>query len=87
MTMRTIAWLLAGLLLLSGCFEDSKSEILAKAEQAGDKAGLRDALGEPDDVDKVGPLETWTYKASDGSVSFVIAGDTVTLSKTQDKTE
>ena len=27
----------------------------------------------------VGPVERWTYKASNGEVGFVIGGDTVTL--------
>ncbi len=73
--------------LLTGCFEDSKAEILAKAENVSDKAGLTKALGDPDNIDKVGPLETWTYKASNGTVDFVIAGSTVTLRKTGDKAE
>jgi len=40
-----------------------------------------------DDIDKVGPLETWTYNVSNRSVEFVIAGSTVTLRKTDDKAE
>ncbi len=73
--------------LLSGCFEDSKEEILAKTEDVSDKAALTGALGKPDDISKIGPLETWTYKASNGTVAFVIAGDTVTLRKTGDKAD
>ncbi len=71
--------------LLAGCFEDSKEEILAKAENASDKAALTEVLGKPDEIAKVGPLETWTYNASNGSVAFVIAGSTVTLRKTGEK--
>ena len=73
--------------LLTGCFEDSKAEILAKSEDVSDKAALTEALGKPDDIAKVGPLETWTYNASNGTVAFVIAGSTVTLRKTGDKAE
>jgi hypothetical protein len=36
-------------------------------------------LGRPDDITKLGPVETWRYKASNGEVVFVIVGDTVTL--------
>ena len=43
------------------------------------KAALEKALGKPSELQKLGPLEQWTYKTSDGSVTFVIAGDSVTL--------
>lgn len=72
-------------LMLSAC-EPSKDEIIAKADGADTKDQLRDALGAPAEVDKLGPVETWTYEASDGTVSFVIAGDTVTISATGEKT-
>lgn len=84
---RTFAVLATSLFLLAGCFEDSKEEILSKAENIGDRAGLKKALGDPDDIEKLGPLETWTYNASNGTVSFVLAGDTVTVSKTGEKTQ
>tara|TARA_R110002167_G_scaffold36044_11_gene114748 strand:+ start:1898 stop:2137 length:240 start_codon:yes stop_codon:yes gene_type:complete len=77
----------ACLFLLTACFEDSKEEILSKTENVSDRAGLRKALGDPDDIAKLGPLETWTYSASNGAVAFVLAGDTLTLRKTEDKTE
>ena len=70
------------LALLTGCFEPNKREILAKAENVSTKQELRDALGEPDDVSKLGPIETWSYKASNGEVSFVITGSTVALKTT-----
>ncbi len=73
-------------LTLTAC-DPAKDEIIAKAEGAGTKAELRAALGDPDEVDKLGPVETWTYAASDGSVSFVIAGDTVTLTATGGKAQ
>lgn len=84
---RALAVLAACLFLLTACFEDSKEEILAKSENVGDRAGLKEALGDPDDIEKLGPLETWTYNGSNGSVSFVLAGDTVTVRKTGKKTE
>ena len=40
------------------------------------------AAVKPTDLSKLGPLETWTYKASNGSVVFVVVGDTVTLQAT-----
>ncbi|MBT3330863.1 MAG: hypothetical protein HOK21_16605 [Rhodospirillaceae bacterium] len=82
-----LAALVIALPLLTGCFEDSKAEILAKTEGVSDKSALTDALGKPDDISKVGPLETWTYNASNGTVAFVIAGSTVTLRTTGDKAE
>ena len=72
-----LAAFLAGMTL--GACEDSTQDLLAKAETVSTKAELRQALGEPDGISKVGPLETWTYKASNGEVSFLITGDTVTL--------
>jgi len=42
-------------------------------------AGLERALGKPDDITKLGPVETWRYKASNGEVIFLIVGDDVTL--------
>ena len=84
---RRVCAILIAVPLLTGCFEDSKAEILAKAENASDKAALTEALGKPDNIDRVGPLETWAYNASNGSVDFVIAGSTVTLRKTGGKAE
>jgi hypothetical protein len=66
------------LALLAGC-ERSTQEILDKAGKADTKAKLIDALGDPDAVNKLGPLESWTYKASNGEVTFVIVGDRVEL--------
>jgi hypothetical protein len=70
------------LLLLAACGDPSKGEIIKKAENATTKAELEKALGAPTEVDKVGPLEKWTYKASDGVVVFAIIGDTVTMKAT-----
>ncbi len=70
------------LLALTACGDPSKGEIIKKAENASTKAELEKALGAPTEVDKVGPLEKWTYKASDGVVVFAIVGDTVTMKAT-----
>ncbi|WP_404379446.1 hypothetical protein [Caenispirillum salinarum] len=63
---------------LAAC-EPSKADLLDKAEGITTKQGLRDALGKPDDIAKLGPIETWTYHADNGAVTFLIAGDAVTL--------
>jgi len=76
---RTTAALAALALAIVACGPDSKHEILGKAEHARTKADLEAALGAPDDRDKMGPIETWTYVARDGEVTFVITGDTVRL--------
>jgi hypothetical protein len=75
----TPAILTPALLALAGCGEPSKSKILSKAENAESKADLRAALGEPDDVNKLGSLEQSTYQAANGQVTFVITGETVRL--------
>ncbi|MGF1609080.1 MAG: hypothetical protein ACFCUQ_06775 [Kiloniellales bacterium] len=66
-------------LLLVACGDPSKSDLIGKAKGADTKAKLEAALGAPDDLTKLGPLEKWTYKASDGEVTFLITGDSVTL--------
>ena len=75
---RRLAAVLLAALFLAAC-EDSKQDILAKAENVATKAELREALGDPDDVAKLGPIETWRYKASNGEVTFLITGDRVAL--------
>ena len=70
----TIA-VLASTLLLAACFQDTKADIAKKAEAASTVEELRAALGEPDELNKAGPLEEWIYDASDGTVRFpIIAG-------------
>lgn len=76
---------LLGLLLLAACFAPSKADIIKKAEGAKSRAQLEAALGEPSDVAKLGPIEKWTYVASDGSVVFLLAGDTITFEVTSDR--
>ncbi len=71
---------LAGALLaVTACGEPSKEDILERAEHVSTKAELEAALGRPDDIMKLGPIEKWTYKASNGEVVFVLAGETVAL--------
>ena len=80
--------LLAVLLMagaLAGCGDPTKAEILKKSEGADTKALLEKTLGQPDEVKKLGPLESWIYAAADGSVTFFLAGDQVTTSATSDK--
>jgi hypothetical protein len=66
-------------LSLSGCGSMSKQEMTQKTANVSTKAELEKMLGKPGDFNKIGPMETWTYKASDGDVTFVIMGDKVTL--------
>ena len=72
-------------LLLAGCFGESKADILKKAKGADTTEQLEAAIGKPDEVDKLGPLEQWSYKATDGKVVFAIVAGKVTLEATQDK--
>lgn len=66
---------LAAALLLSACFQDSKAEIAKKAENVSTADELRAALGDPDELNKAGPIEEWIYDASDGTVRFpILAG-------------
>ena len=77
---------LAAALLLSGCDKTpTKADLLKKAEGVKTKADLEKALGKPAEVDKVGPVEKWTYKASDGAVTYIIVADQVTLDITEGK--
>lgn len=79
-------WLIAAVALV-GCGPPSKHEIVKKAEGVETKQELEAALGAPDDVDKLGPIERWTYTASDGEVEYLITGDTVALESTRDREE
>jgi hypothetical protein len=76
--------LLCGLvaLSLSSCGAPTKEDILTKARNVSTRSELEKALGKPDDIGKLGPVEKWTYKASNGEVVFVIVGDKVTLQAT-----
>lgn len=72
-----LTWVLvAGLII--GCSR-SKEDLIEKSRQVSTRAELEQALGKPSDITKLGPLEQWTYKASNGTVVFLIVGDKVTL--------
>ena len=72
--------------LLAGCErKPTKADLLKKAETARTRADLEKALGNPDEIDKVGPAQRWTYKASDGTVTFMIMADRVVLDVTGGK--
>jgi len=64
---------------LTGCGAGSKQDIVKKTAKVSTKAELERMLGKPDNFNKLGPVETWTYKASDGEVTFLITGDTVQM--------
>ena len=86
MTPRTLVRLAGAVLLLlvlAGCGPPTKEDLLSKAREVKTRAELEKALGKPTDLSKIGPLETWTYKASNGTVVFLVVGDdTVTLQAT-----
>jgi len=75
-------WLAAAALVLLACGPPSKHDILSKAENVTTQAELEKALGSPSERSKLGPLETWTYQAKDGEVTFVITGGVVRLQAT-----
>ncbi len=74
-----IVCFVAAAAFLAGCGPSSKEDIVAKARDAKTRAALEQALGKPDDIGKLGPVEKWTYKAKNGKVVFVLVGDTVTI--------
>jgi hypothetical protein len=76
--MRGLVALVLLALTLVGCSR-TKEDVLRKAEGVKTRAELESRVGRPDDISKLGPIEQWTYKASNGEVVFVIVGDTVTL--------
>jgi hypothetical protein len=71
--------LAAGLVI--GCSR-SKEDLVQKSREASTRAELERALGKPSDITKLGPVEQWTYQASNGTVIFLIVGDKVTLQAT-----
>ena len=76
--------LLVAAVALVACGPPTQHDILKKAEGIETKQELEAALGAPDDIDKLGPIEKWTYTASDGEVEFVITGDRIALETTDD---
>jgi len=76
--------LVAGLLLaLAACGKPTKEEMLQKADGAKKKAEVVAILGQPDDIAKIGPLEVWSYTASNGKVVFTMLAENVTLVVTE----
>jgi len=73
--------LLCGLIVLGlvACGRGTKEDIVTKARDISTRAELERVLGKPDDITKLGPVETWRYRASNGEVVFLIVGDNVTL--------
>lgn len=71
--------------ILAGCGPSTKEDIVIKAKDAKTRAALEKALGKPDDISKLGPIEKWTYKAKNGQVTFLLVGDTVTIEATGEK--
>ena len=76
--MRSLIAVVLIALALVGCSR-TKEDLVRKAEGVKTRAELESKLGRADDISKLGPIEQWTYKASNGQVVFVIVGDTVTL--------
>ncbi len=70
------------LLTLVACSEPTKEDLLEKAKGVSTRAELEKTLGKPDDISKLGPIEQWTYQASNGNVIFVLTGDSVTMQAT-----
>jgi hypothetical protein len=83
---KTLSGILFGLTIfvLAAC-EKSSAEILEKAKDISSAQALKEAIGDPDKVDKVGPVANWTYRTSDGEVTFTIVGDNVTVSTATSK--
>lgn len=81
MTLHALAGLAIGVILfaLAGCGPSSKEDLISKARGITTRTELERALGKPDDIVKLGPMEKWTYKASNGQLVYVIVGDAVTL--------
>ncbi len=75
-----LVWVLAAGLAI-GCSR-SKEDLVEKSRNASTRAELEQALGRPSDISKIGPVEQWTYKASNGTVVFLIVADKVTLQAT-----
>lgn len=77
---------LSMLAALAGCDNaPTKAEILKKAAGIKTREELEKVLGQPNNLDKYGPVERWTYNAKDGTVIFTIIADNVTISQTGDR--
>ena len=78
-----IALCALALAFLAACGGRTKEDIVQQARDVSTRAELEKALGQPTDIAKLGPMERWTYKASNGEVVFLIIGETVTLQTTE----
>jgi hypothetical protein len=77
---------LGGLALLTGCDSSpTKAEILKKAAGVKTREELEKVLGQPNNLDKLGPIERWTYNARDGVVVFTIVAGRVALDETGER--
>lgn len=76
-SMRTLVVLIALALAACDAPPSTLADIIRKAEKAGTRAELERAPGKPDRLTRIGPAETWTYKATDGEISFLVVGDSV----------
>ena len=77
---------LAMLMLAGGCDSSpTKAEILKKAAGIQTREELEKVLGQPNNLDKLGPIERWTYNAKDGTVVFTIVAGRVALDETGDR--
>jgi hypothetical protein len=81
-TRAAIAMCALALAVLTACGSRTKEDIIQKARDVSTRTQLEKALGQPTDIAKLGPVERWTYKASNGDVVFIILGDTVTMQAT-----
>ncbi|MBM3539611.1 MAG: hypothetical protein FJX55_17515 [Alphaproteobacteria bacterium] len=53
------------------------AEVVRKSDKVQSRAELERVLGKPHRLTRTGPAETWTYKATDGEISFLVVGDNV----------
>ncbi len=67
---------------LSACGRRTKEEMIERVRNVETRSQLESALGRPDDIRKLGPVEMWTYQASNGQVVFLVVRDQVTLQAT-----
>ena len=74
-------------LSVAACGKPTKEALLQKVGEPKKKSEVVALLGQPDEIGKLGPVEIWTYKASNGSVVFTILADNVTLIATTEKTK
>jgi hypothetical protein len=84
---RTVILVVVLGLAVVACGPPTKHDVMKKAEGAETKQELEAAVGPPDDVSRLGPIERWTYQTSDGEVHFVITNDRIRLEATSAKAD